>query len=422
MSEVPVRPGDVILGRYRVERVLGAGKMGVVVSAMHVWLDQRVAIKFMIPGAAPAEQYQRFLREARAGARLRSPHAVRVIDLGTGEGGAPYLVMEHLEGRDLAAELRARGPLPFDEAVGYVLQACEAVAEAHALGIVHRDLKPSNMFLTRSADGAPCVKLLDFGISKTPDSIALTANQQSLGSPLYMPPEQLGSAKDVDARADLWSLGASLYELVAGKTPFDASSMIELCTRVLMKPPTPLATYRSDAPGGFEAVLFQCLEKDRARRFGSVGELAAALAPYAPARALPSLERIGGVLGEEAVPMRRTEVLRLEDLTAPAAAPVEAGPGSAVVAPRRRGAMVGVALGALALAALALATGGLVGWALVAGRSPAGAAVPPPAGAAVTPPAGAAVTPPRYPAVDAGAPPPLASARPSPKNGAAPRP
>jgi serine/threonine-protein kinase len=302
--------------------------------------------------------------------------------------------------------------------VGYVLQACEAVAEAHAAGIVHRDLKPSNMFLTRSADGAPCVKLLDFGISKTQDSIALTANQQALGSPLYMSPEQLGSAKDVDARADLWSLGASLYELVAGKTPFDATSMIELCTRVLMKPPTPLATYRSDAPGGFEAVLFQCLEKDRARRFGSVGELAAALAPYAPARALPSLERIGGVLGEEAVPMRRTEVLRLEDLTAPAAA----APGSAVVAPRRRGAMVGVALAALALAALALATGGLVGWALVAGRSPAGAAVPPPAGAAVTPPAGAAVTPPRYPAVDAGAPPPLASARPSPKNGAAPRP
>jgi serine/threonine-protein kinase len=418
MSEAPVRPGDVILGRYRVERVLGAGKMGVVVSAMHVWLDQRVAIKFMIPGAAPAEQYQRFLREARAGARLRSPHAVRVIDLGTGEGGAPYLVMEHLEGRDLAAELRARGPLPFDEAVGYVLQACEAVAEAHALGIVHRDLKPANMFLTRSADGAPCVKLLDFGISKTQDSIALTANQQSLGSPLYMSPEQLGSAKDVDARADLWSLGASLYELVAGKTPFDATSMMELVARALMKPPTPLATYRSDAPGGFEAVLFQCLEKDRARRFGSVGELAAALAPYAPARALPSLERIGGVLGEEAVPMRRTEVLRLEDLTAPAAA----APGSAVVAPRRRGAMVGVALAALALAALALATGGLVGWALVAGRSPAGAAVPPPAGAAVTPPAGAAVTPPRYPAVDAGAPPPLASARPSPKNGAAPRP
>ncbi|MFT3770157.1 MAG: protein kinase [Minicystis sp.] len=366
MSQSPYRPGDVFIGKYRVERVLGAGNMGLVLSATHIGLDQRVAIKFMLPGKAPEEQHQRFLREARACARLKSQHVAKVLDVGTTPDGAPYMIMEYLDGCDLAAELSARGPLPYDEAVGHVLQACEAIAEAHAAGIVHRDIKPANMFLTRGPDGAPCVKVLDFGISKMRDAnLALTGDMQALGSPLYMSPEQMDSAKEVDARTDVWALGVTLYELVAGKTPFHATKIEELCTRVFMKPPTPLSTYRGDAPAGFEAVLFQCLEKDRDRRWPNVAALAAALAPYAAPRAAAYVERIAGVLGEQVVPARRTDVLPPEP-PARAAAP-EAGTGGAVVlrpavvAPStgrgRAAAVVGGGLGVVVLGVLLL-----VGW------------------------------------------------------------
>lgn len=230
--------------------------------------------------------------------RLESQHVAKVLDVGTDENDMPYIAMEFLEGDDLQAILKKNGPLPVEDAVEYVLQACEAVGEAHAAGIVHRDLKPANMFLTRDVSGAPCIKVLDFGISKVMGAeLALTHETQSLGSPLYMSPEALGSAKNVDNRTDIWALGISLYQLVAGKTPFHALNMGELCGRILAGTPTPLAEHRPDAPAGLETVIFHCLERDRDRRIQHVAALAHALAPFASARSRVYVERIARVVG-----------------------------------------------------------------------------------------------------------------------------
>jgi tRNA A-37 threonylcarbamoyl transferase component Bud32 len=304
----PVTPGDVVLKKYRVERLLGMGAMGIVAEATHLALDQRVAIKFMLPGKdTGGDQYARFIREARASVRLTTPHVTRVFDVGALDSGAPYMVMELLNGRDLDAVLKVRGPLPVDEAAELILQACEALAEAHAIGIVHRDIKPANLFLTRTKTGAPCLKVIDFGISKASnEALKLTQMQEILGSPLYMSPEQMKSSANVDARSDIWSLGATLYELVAGVPPFDAKGIQELCAKVWFEPPTPLATRRPDVPASFAQIVERCLEKDRDRRWNSVVGLAAALAPHAPPRAAEYVERVAAALGEHAEAARPT--------------------------------------------------------------------------------------------------------------------
>ena len=220
----PPQEGDVLAGKFRIERVLGVGGMGMVVSAMHLHLDERVAIKFLLPEAlSNPEAVARFSREARAAVKIKSEHVARVIDVATLENGAPYMVMELLRGRDLSQMLQEEGALPAALAVQYVLQACEALAEAHAMGMVHRDLKPANLFLTARADGSPCVKVLDFGISKVtnmsgsgPD-MGMTRTQVMMGSPLYMSPEQMASARDVDQRSDIWAVGTVLlFEKIFG--------------------------------------------------------------------------------------------------------------------------------------------------------------------------------------------------------------
>ncbi|HVJ20233.1 MAG TPA: serine/threonine-protein kinase, partial [Polyangiaceae bacterium] len=214
----PVREGDLLAGKYRVERVIGVGGMGVVVAARHLHLDVRVALKFLLPSLKQdGEIVARFLREGQAAARIKSEHVGRIMDVGSFDDGSPYLVMEYLEGRDLAAELASRGRLSVAEAVAHVLQALEALAEAHQSGIVHRDLKPSNLFLTRRADGSALIKVLDFGISKAAfgegGEAVLTRSQGIMGSPQYMSPEQIRSAKRVDQRSDIWSTGVILHEL-----------------------------------------------------------------------------------------------------------------------------------------------------------------------------------------------------------------
>jgi serine/threonine-protein kinase len=319
MSERGYEAGDVVMGKYRIDRVLGRGNMGIVLAATHLGLEQRVAIKLMLPGKAADEQHARFLREARAAARLSSQHAVKVLDVSMGDG-APYMVMEYLDGRDLAGVLEARGPLPVEDAVEYVLQACEAIAEAHAAGIIHRDIKPANLFLTTARDGAPCVKVVDFGISKVSDAPGLTGDLRAMGSPLYMAPEHMRAAKSVDPRADVWALGVTLYELLAGRTPFHGETIQEVCTRVALDPPMPLGTYRADVPAGLTAVLGQSLEKDRERRFPSVAAFAAALSPYAPERARVHVERAAHALGQQAVPARpTTEIAPAPVMSAPSA-------------------------------------------------------------------------------------------------------
>jgi eukaryotic-like serine/threonine-protein kinase len=280
-----VREGEVLAGKYRIDKLLGAGGMGVVVAAHHLQLDERVALKFLLPEAlGQSEAVARFVREARAAAKIKSEHVVRVSDVDTLPDGTPYIVMEYLEGGDLAGWLRQRGPLPVAQAVDFVLQACLAVAEAHRLGIVHRDLKPANLFCVRGPDGQPLIKVLDFGISKIAEGSGVAASMTSttavMGSPLYMSPEQMRSSKDVDHRTDIWALGVIVFQLLTDRTPFAGDSVADLAIRVATEPPPPLRSFRPDAPPELEAVIANCLQKDRRQRYANVAELALALAPF----------------------------------------------------------------------------------------------------------------------------------------------
>ncbi|MFO0674984.1 MAG: protein kinase [Polyangiaceae bacterium] len=289
---LPVEVGQVFAGKYRVDRVLGHGGMGAVVAVTHVELGQRFAVKFMLPTALKdTGAIARFQREARATVKLRSDHVTRVYDVGRLDGTAiPFIVMEYLEGRDLDEVVHERGPLPVGEAVEYMLQVCEGVAEAHAMGIIHRDLKPKNLYLVERSNGLPLVKVLDFGISKMaedPTMLDLTSTTDVIGSPLYMSPEQLRTSKSADERSDLWSLGAILYELVTGALPFPAESVTELVSRVIQDPPRPLAQFVVGVPSAVEAVILKCLEKDPAKRFTSVNEMILALEPYSTYPRIP---------------------------------------------------------------------------------------------------------------------------------------
>jgi serine/threonine protein kinase len=290
------REGDLVAGKYRVGQLLGAGGMGMVFAGRHEQLDQPVAIKFVRNGAiADQEGAQRFMREARAAARLKSEHVARVLDVGTLDSGSPYMVMELLEGVDLAALLTSSGPLSVSDVADWVLQACEAIAEAHAAGIVHRDIKPENLFLARTVGGASHIKVLDFGISKSIDAVraagGLTRTQSVLGSPLYMSPEQMRSSRNVDPRTDVWALGVVLFELMSGVSPFEADTMPELCLKVVSEPPRSLAELRPDVPAEMVEIVGRCLEKDPEKRFANAAELATALEPLVSAGARSLIER-----------------------------------------------------------------------------------------------------------------------------------
>lgn len=299
MNELPVRLGDVLAGKYRVESVLGSGGMGVVVAAVHVELNQRVALKFLLPHALESgEAASRFLREARAAVKIDSEHVARVLDVGRLENGAPYMVMEYLEGTDLS--LHPRGAeLAIEEAIDFVLQACAAMAVAHAAGIIHRDLKPANLFVTKRPDGSNLLKVLDFGISKMSvleASAILTNSQAIMGSPLYMSPEQGQSARNVDARTDIWSLGVILYELLTGDAPFPGESLGEVLSAVITLTPKSIRAVRPEVPEALERAVFRALEKPVERRFQNIGELSAALVEFAPARSQLLHDRVSGVM------------------------------------------------------------------------------------------------------------------------------
>jgi serine/threonine protein kinase len=277
---------EPIDGKYEVLRVIGEGGMGVVVEVRDSTSGERFAIKVLLD-ADDAVMRQRFLREARTTARLTSEHAIRVFDVGELPSGEPFMVMELLEGKDLDALIAAEGARPVREAVDYAIQACDALAEAHGLGMVHRDVKPANLFLARRADGTRVVKLLDFGISKAgivagvrPTSLTETGSM--LGTPHFMAPEQLLSSRDVDARADIWSLGATLFELLGGDVPFDGANLAEIFAAVVRDPPRSLVQLRPDIPPALEQVVARCLEKDPDDRFESVAALARELAPFVP--------------------------------------------------------------------------------------------------------------------------------------------
>lgn len=292
-----VQVNDVLAGKYRVERVLGQGGMGVVVAAMHIDLHERRAIKFMLPSAlGDVEGVERFMREARACARLKSKHVAAVYDVGRLENGAPYIVMEYLEGTDLRMILREQKTFPVSDAVDCVLQALEAIGEAHKAGIIHRDLKPANMFLASGVGGVPCVKILDFGIAKLAPSQdfasehhEVTTTATIIGSPLYMSPEQMRSSRYVDARSDIWSIGVILYRMVTGEMPFFGQATPEIFASVLTAPPPLPSTLNPAIPKEFEAIILKCLEKEPEQRWNSAAELASALYPYATERTADSI-------------------------------------------------------------------------------------------------------------------------------------
>ncbi|MFT3767796.1 MAG: protein kinase [Minicystis sp.] len=295
---IPKR-GDIIAGKFQVEDVLGKGGMGVVIAARHLVLRQRVAVKFLLPEATRLpEASARFVREARAAVAIQSEHVARVLDVGTLDNGAPYMVMEFLSGTDFAKVLKKRGPLPISDAVDFILQAGEAIAEAHAHGIVHRDLKPGNLFLTSRAEGSPLVKVLDFGLSKmaladdgAPEA-SLTVTGLVAGSPYYMSPEQVRSLKDVDWRADIWALGVILYEMLTGRRAFEAPTLTAVCASIIADAPKPPRSHRSEIPEVLEAAVMGCLEKDPRKRTRSVAELAEAIAPFASTQSAALVERI----------------------------------------------------------------------------------------------------------------------------------
>jgi serine/threonine-protein kinase len=293
-----VSAGDVIADKYRVVRKIGEGGMATVFLAEHLLLGRDVAVKVLSPKLASSmEVVVRFLNEARAAARIENDHVAKVLDVARLPGGAPYIVLELLEGTDLHDLLRERARISVEEAAGFVLQALEAIAQAHAMGIIHRDLKPSNLFLARRKDGTHRIKVLDFGISKANNPLAegvnaLTSTKSMLGTPMYMSPEQIRNARVVDARSDIWSLGVILHELVAGTTPFHGETLGELLVAIREESPPPLRTLRPEVPEAFERLVLQCLARKPEERFQHVAALATALAAFAPAAHSSPADRV----------------------------------------------------------------------------------------------------------------------------------
>lgn len=398
----PVREGQTVAGKYVIGRTLGVGGMGMVYAARDTLLERQVAIKVLLPRLVTSQTAtQRFMREARAATRITSEHVVKLLEIDTLPDGTPLLVMEYLEGRDLRAVLRADGPLAPRVAIDYLLQALQAVAEGHMQTIVHRDLKPSNLFLTMRADGTPLIKVLDFGIAKTlepepADTFALTSSEDvRLGSPTYMPPEQLQNPRDVDMRSDIWALGVTLHELVSGSPPFQGQTYAELLTRILSAPPESLKTRIPDLalPDGLSEIVAKCLQKKREDRYMNAAELATALAPFGSDDARLSLYRVTGLTRSPASPRPSSsgpatvvgDALPTYDTTLPV--PVDLAPRAADAQPasgaRRvpadpppRSGRAAYALGTAAVAAI-----GLLLWSLARPTEPH-AASPTPAKAA----------------------------------------
>ncbi len=326
-SGSPLHIGQIVNGKYRIERQIGRGGMGVVLAATHLQLEHLVAIKVMRRDLVLDDRaLDRLLAEARAAARIRSEHVARVLDVGTLENGSPFIVMEYLEGENLADLLDREGALEVEQAASFLLQCCLALAEVHVAEMVHRDLKPGNLFIARLPDGAPVVKIVDFGISKQIGSArdsAATTSPQVLGSPFYMSPEQM-RAEPVDERSDIWGLGAILFEMLTGRPPFIGDTLPEVYSAVLNEAPPAVDSLRSGVPGGLDDVVQRCLEKDPAQRFCDVADLAEALAPYAGSSA-QLVERITRILTNPEAVRARYSLPPVADLAGGAQAPIDAG-------------------------------------------------------------------------------------------------
>ncbi len=298
MARIPVT-GEVIAGKYRLGRQLGKGATSVVFAAQHAVLGHPVAIKFLNLEQIESEAaLAHFLNEGRLAAKIHSQHAARILDVNMVPPAPPYIVMEYLDGQDLAHMLHQRGTFPVSRSVDYIMQALEAIAEAHIMNIAHRDIKPSNLFIVRRPDGRKDVKVIDFGISKnllSSEEHAATWQGALLGSPGYMSPEQVESPRDVDTRTDLWSVGVVLYELLSGKPPFQGKTLIELFRKITEEDPRSLVACCPHVPTELETVIRRCLERNRVRRYQNAVELGSALLPFGSHRARISYDSIVGV-------------------------------------------------------------------------------------------------------------------------------
>ena len=293
----PSLAADTIVENYRVQDEIGHGGTGTVYSALHVATLQRVAIKVLHPEhRASAEAVARFRRDAKLVAQLRGEHICRITSFGSLPTGEPYMILELLDGDDLQTISDRSGRLDVVTVVDYVLQACIALAEAHGRGVVHRDIKPANLFRLQRRDGSELIKVLDFGIAKsmTGSDELLTRTGSRIGSLPYMSPEQLRSSKSVDTRTDIWSLGATMYQLASGHLPFRCdSSFSDTAIRIWSDEPASLR----DVPRDFDEIVMRCLAKDAANRFANVAALATALAPLGGEDSPVLATRVGRTLG-----------------------------------------------------------------------------------------------------------------------------
>jgi len=299
MRSQDIHPGDVIAGKYRVRAILSRNP-SLIVEAFHVEFDQRAVIKLLLPGTGDEKEIERFRREARVLSKLETEHAAKILDVGTQSDGTFYLVRQHVEGEDLQTYVQSYGPRPVAEAVLIVLQAAECVAETHANGIVLRELSPPNITIARRASGTPLAKITDFGTAKLMRDNAAPAGGSSLtatalfGLSPYSSPELVRKAKSVDQRADVWSLGAVLYYVLAGRAPF-GGDVAQLMLAITREEPLPVTSIRGDVPPDIDTILAWAMAKDVDRRFKNVHSLAHALAPYAPPEGQVLVERIAQI-------------------------------------------------------------------------------------------------------------------------------
>ncbi len=362
ISRAPSKPppmpgvGDTVRDKYRLTREVGSGGMGRIFAAEHVMLGSLVAMKFLHAHlASDPIAVERFAREARAAAMLRSPHVARILDVDALPSGELYIVMEYLEGTSLETVAQSGRGLPIADAVKFIVHACDALAEAHAHGIVHRDVKPANLFVTTTKAGDRVVKVLDFGLAKSalPD-VFPGGVKVALGTPEYMSPEQVRGASVIDARTDIWSLGVTLYELLAGRRAFAGESPRAIFTRIDEGSFVPLRALRPEVSPELAAIVERCLSRDPGARFASVTELAAALEGRVDATA--SSERLSATMPSFA-PVALERPVSVSAWSVPASAmSVSVGAAPEVRAPRRQmffAALAGPALIGVVAAAFA---------------------------------------------------------------------